>query len=176
MLLFIYTCSDRGLKMKRLPLLFLLFICLSSAVCAQELTPPLLRDAAHCLVANKFLGPSARDFAYLITTKDWPGEEVVYVVAYTGASRTKGWVFTIFLTKQGDHEVFDIQNNAKFVRTKKDPDGINFVEEALGGVWTHERLISAIKQIEKKPQFELSVRELTKASVNAACQSYTDGK
>lgn len=162
--------------MKKLPLLLLLSIYLSGAVCAQELTPPLLRDAAHCLVAKEFLAPSAYNMGYLITTRDWPGEEVVYVVAYSGSSRTKGRVFTVFITKQGDREVFDIQNNAKFVRTKMDPDGINFVEEALGGVWTHERLISAIKQIEKKPQFEVSVNDLTKASINTACQTYTDGK
>ncbi len=162
--------------MNKLPLMFLLSACLIDAVYAQEPTPTLLRDAAHCLAAKEFIAPSALDLGYLITTKDWPGEEVVYVVAYAGSSRTTGWVFTIFVTKQGGRQVFNIQNNAKFVRTKKNPDGIDFVEEALGGVWTHQRLVSAIKQIEKQPQFEVSVNELTKASVSTACQSYTDGK
>lgn len=92
------------------------------------------------------------------------------MVAYTGPRRDKGWVFTIFITKQGNRQVFDIQNNAKFVRTKKDPDGVNFVEEALGGDWTHERIMDAIKQIEKQPQFEVPVNALPKASPTAECR------
>jgi hypothetical protein len=98
------------------------------------------------------------------------------VVAYTGSSRTKGWVFTILITKQGNRQVFDIQNNAKFVRTKKDPDGINFVEEALGGVWTHERLMSAIKLIESEPRFQVPVSELSRTPSSTDCLSYADNK
>jgi len=111
-----------------------------------------------------------------MTTKDWPGEEVIYVVAYTGSSRDKGLVFTIFVTKQGSRQILDIQNNAKFVRTKEDPDGIKFVEEALGGVLTHERLIFAIKQIERQPQFEISANEMSRVSSSTDCLSYADKK
>ena len=154
--------------------LLLLSICLCSTVCAQDPAPKLLRDAAQCLVAKTFLKPSKLSLGYLITTKDWPGEEVVYVVAYTGPSRSEGYVFTIFVTKQGSHQVFDIQNNAKFVRTKKVTDGVDFVEDPLGGIWTQEHLVAAIKRIEEQPRFEIPVNELSRVPSPNSCHFYAD--
>jgi len=117
----------------KISLAFLLFItCLSHGIFAQEQAPKLLHDAAQCLVAKAFLRPASLNLGSVIDTKSWPGEEVLYVVAYTSSGRSEGYVFTIFLTQQNHHQVFNIQNNAKFVRTKKVPDGVDFVEEALG--------------------------------------------
>ena len=154
--------------------ILLLSICLSSNICAQEPAPKLLQDAAQCLVAKTFLQPSRLDLGYLMTTKDWPGEEVVYVVAYTGRSRSEGFVFTIFVTQKNQRRVFDIQNNAKFVRTRKDPSGIDFVEAPLGGIWTQEHLMAAIKRIEEQPRFEIHVNELSRVPSPDSCHSYVD--
>jgi hypothetical protein len=89
---------------------------LSPAIYAQEQAPKLLSEAAQCLISKTFLKANALSLGYLVDKKSWPGEEVLYVVSYTSASRTRGYVFTIFLKMQKDSLVFDIQNNAKFVR------------------------------------------------------------
>jgi hypothetical protein len=96
------------------------------------------------------------------------------VVSYTSPSRASGFVFTIFITKKNQRPVFNIQNNAKFIRTKKYPDGVNFIEDPLGGIWTQEHLVSAIKRIENQPQFEISEPELQQASALEGCHAYAD--
>ena len=153
-------------------LLFGIWLC--PVLSAQQQAPALLREAAQCLVAKTFLKSSALSLGYLVTTKDWPGEEVVYVVAYTSSSRSVGFVFTIFPKQENRHQALYITNNAKFVRTKKDPFGVDFVEDPLGGVWTQDHLVSAIKRIEKQPRYEIPAVELSRVSSTESCHSYAD--
>jgi len=73
-------------------------------------------------------------------------------------------------------QIFDIQNNAKFIKSKKGIDGIDFVEPPLGGTGTQEDLAAAIKRIERGPKFTVQVKELLAPSAVAHCASYADKK
>jgi hypothetical protein len=169
--------------MKNICRAILLLSCLSATVCAQEQAPKLLREAAHCLAAKEqdWLGlrsstATVLSLGYLDDTKSYPGEEVLYVVDYTGHGRTEGLVFTIFLTRQDRRRIFDIQNNAKVVRSKEGIEGVDFVEPPLGGTGTQEDLVAAIKRIERQPRFELRVKDLLRPSDLTQCESYADRK
>ena len=65
---------------------------------------------------------------------------------------------------------FSIFNNATFVRTKS---GIEFTGAPLGGIWTQQHLVSAIKQIERNPRFQIPVNTLHPSS-SIRCEAYTD--
>jgi hypothetical protein len=156
--------------------LLLLSICLSTTLCAQEQAPKLLREAAHCLAIKTHSKATVLSLGYLVDTKSYPGEEVLYVVVYTGPGRSEGMVFTIVVRQQDRRRIFDIQNNAKFVRSKSGIDGVDFVEPPLGGTWTQEHLAAAIKRIERHPRFVFRVRDLLTPSTATQCESYADSK
>jgi hypothetical protein len=162
--------------MKNTCLALLLLSCLTTTLYAGEQAPELLIHAAQCLTAKKHLPPtkaSSLNFGYLIDEESYPGEKVLYLVEYSGPGHSSGYVFSIFLTQQGSSEIFNIQNNARFV-TKK--EGIDFVEPPLGGTWTQEHLTSAIKQIERQPSLTVQVKDLLRSSSAVRCVSYTDNK
>jgi hypothetical protein len=98
---------------------------------------------------------------YFLDTKSYPGDKALYVVDYTTKDGSEGHVFTVFVTLNGGRRTFDIQNNAKFVRSAKDPWSVNFVEPPLGGVWTQEHIALAIKRIEHQRTFKIAVRDLS---------------
>jgi hypothetical protein len=143
----------------------------------QEQPPHLLIRAAHCLAVKNFL-PSLRaktlGFGYFLDEKSYPREKVLYVVDFAAPARSNGWVFAIFVSEDDDHQAFNIQNNAKFVLSKGDVHGVSFRDPPLGGVWTQERLASAIEQIEKQPRFSISVKDILAADPSTRCESYTD--
>lgn len=160
-------------------LALLLLSCLGTTTRAQDEPPKLLVNAAQCLAAKNHLPRSkARTLSlgFLVDVDSYQGEKVLYVVDYMGRGRSKGMVFAIFLAQQSGRQVFNIQNNAKFVRSKDDMEGVNFVEPPLGGTWTQEHLVSAIKQIERQPNFTVSVKELLAPSPLIQCESYADRK
>ncbi len=162
--------------MKNTCLALLLLSCLTATVHAGEQTPELLIHAAQCLTAKQHLPPTkatSLNLGYLVDEKSYPGEKVLYLVDYSDPGRSRGYVFAIFLTQQGSSEIFNIQNNARFVAKK---DGIDFVEPPLGGTWTQEHLTSAIKQIERQPSFTVPVKDLLPPSSLIRCGSYTDSK
>jgi hypothetical protein len=165
--------------MKNICLAVLLLSCLSRTVCAQEQAPKLLIQAAQCLEAKKHLPPSKAttlSFGYLVDSKSYPGEKVLYVVDYMGSDLSEGMVFAIFLEQHDRRRIFNIQNNARFVRSKNDIEDVDFVEPPLGGIWTQEHLVAAIKRIERQPRFELRVRDLLTPSDLTQCESYADRK
>lgn len=102
------------------------------------------------------------------------GRRFFNVVDYSGPGRSEGMVFTIFLEKKDGRQIFNIQNNARFVRSKDGMQGIDFVDPPLGGTWTQQHLVSAIKQIERQPRFTLSASDLVEPSAPTQCESYTD--
>lgn len=163
--------------MKKISLVILLIACFGATVHAQQQIPPLLFRAAHCLAVKEELPRSkarALTFGYLVDEQSYPGTKVMYVVIYAAPARSSGLVFAIVLTQRDDHEVFDIQNNASFVLSKREPIGVSFVNPPLGGTWTQEHLASAIKQIEKQPRFTIPVRDFVVADASTSCESYTD--
>jgi hypothetical protein len=168
--------------MNRWTALLLFSICSSTAACGQEQAPTLLREAAHCLaIKNDLLDlaktkATALSLGYLVDTKSYPGEKVLYVVSYTGPGRSEGFVFTVFLEQHDQRPVFNIQNNAKFVRSKDGIEGFDFVEPPLGGTWTQEHLVAAIKRIEQRPKFAVPVKDVQNPSPATQCESYADSK
>jgi hypothetical protein len=144
---------------------------------AQDDGTVLLHRAAHCLAAKNFLPPSKaeeRTFGYLLDEKSYPGEKMLYVVEYPKLSRTDGFMFTIFLTDHDGRQGFNIQNNARFALSKDGDEGVSFVSPPLGGTWTHEHLVSAIKQIEKQPKFMISSKDMLTIDSSISCEAYTD--
>lgn len=160
----------------------LLFAGLTASLCAQEQTPKLLMSGAHCLAVGRqdWLGladssPTTLTLGYLLDTKSYPGEKVLFVVDYSDTAKHSGKVFTIFVRERGGHQVFDIQNNAKFTKSKKGINGIGFIEPPLGGTGTQEDLAAAIKRIERAQSFTVPVKDLLTSSA-AQCTSYADKK
>lgn len=160
--------------MKRVALVTSLLVYFGVAVHAQQQLPPLLVRAAHCLVVKGFLPHSkARKLTlgYLLDEHSYPGEKVIYVVAFKAPARSNGSVFAVFLTTKDGHDTFNIQNNATFVLSNKEPNGVSFVNSPLGGVWTQNHLASAIREIEKQSRFMIPVNSLLAAG-SCSCESY----
>lgn len=163
--------------MKKITLAISMLFWWTTTVNAQEHTPQLLFRAAQCLAVKNFL-PSSKatrlTFGYFLDEKSYPSDKVIYVVMYAAPARSNGLVFAIFLTEHESLQDFNIQNNASFVLSKNEPNGVAFENPPLGGTWTQEHLASAIKQIEKQPRFAISVKDLSAADPSIRCESYTD--
>ena len=143
----------------------------------QEPAPQILLKAVHCLVGKYFVVPSengTESFGYILDERSYPNERVLYLVNYAESKREEGVVFAIFLTGEGDHQVFDIQNNAGFKLSKEETSGVSFVTPPLGGIWTQEHLAAAVRQIQKQPRFSLSAKDLLTSDAYGVCRSYTD--
>jgi hypothetical protein len=161
-------------------------LCLDIPAHAQQQAPKLLVDATHCLSIKGFL-PTVKtatlSSGYFVDSKSYPGDRVLYVVVYTSPQRSRGMVFSIFLTHKGTQQVFNIQNNGGFVRFSKKGaafprEGVDFVEDGqpLGGIWTQEHIALAIKKIGLQPVVEVSVIDLLNPSTTVRCESYADRK
>jgi hypothetical protein len=167
----------RRLAVKKIALALLLLVSYAATARPQERPPQLLIRAAHCLAVKNFfprLKVTELTFGYLVDKKSYPGKKVIYVVTYAAPARSDGFVFAIVLTQRDDHQVFDIQNNASFVLSKRDIHGVSFVTPPLGGDWTQERLASAVERIEKQNRFTIPLRDILAAEPSIRCESYTD--
>jgi len=165
-----------------------LWILLRTSASAQEQPPKVLVEAAHCLAVKKYIPEGSTDIensktakvnlGYLVDTKSYPGEKVIYVVSYTKPDHSEGYVYILFFGQGNGKQNLNIQNNAKFARVTKggDYDGVLFVEPPLGGEWTQKHITSAIKQIEQRPSFSLPTKEVLGPSPRTGCLSYTDKK
>lgn len=151
-------------------------ICLSCTAHAQDQGQALLHRAVHCLAAKNFLPPSKAEgtFGYLLDEKSYPGKKMLYVVDYPNPSQADGFVFTLFLTDHDGRQNFNIQNNARFSLSKDVDAGVSFVAPPLGGTWTREHLVSAIKQIGKQQRFTISANDLLSVDFSVSCAAYTD--
>jgi hypothetical protein len=111
---------------------------------------------------------------YLLDEKSYPDKKLLYVVNYPNPSRPDGFAFTLFLTNPDSRQAFDIQNNARFTRAKNGSGRISFVAPPLGGTWTREHLVSAIKQIQKQPRLILPAKDMLTIGPSVGCEAYTD--
>ncbi len=167
-------------------LLFSLSLLCCISVYAQDRPPDLLFGAAHCLAShNHVWGNSVvhrtltLNLGYVLDTRSWPGQRVMYVVAYTNNERTTGLVFTARVDKRGGHQSIRVANNARFVIRSVGEDvvsGVDFVEPPLGGNWTVEHLASAIKQIKKGSLYRLPLSEALLPRTDIECSTYGDEK
>ena len=165
--------------MKKIALALLLLASYAATARLQERPPQLLIRASHCLAIKNYFPRSKvteLTFGYLVDKKSYPRTKVMYVVTYTAPAKSNGFVFAIVLTQRDDHQVFDIQNNASFVLSKRDIHGVSFVNPPLGGDWTQEPLASAVERIEKQPRFTIPVENLLAVDSSATCESYTDSQ
>jgi hypothetical protein len=152
-------------------------ICLSCAAHAQDQGQALLHRTVHCLATKNFLPPSKAvegTFGYLLDEKSYPEKKMLYVVNYPNPSRPDGFAFTLFLTDDNGRQNFDIQNNTRFALSKDADEGVSFEAPPLGGTWTREHLVSAIKQIEKQPKVTLSMKDLLTVDSSVSCTTYTE--
>lgn len=150
-------------------------LCFTCAARTQHDGQMLLRGAGHCLAAKHFL-PYSRattlKFGYLLDEKSYPGKKVLYVVIYPHPSRQAGLVFAIFLPHDA-HQKFNIQNNARF-KVSKNSKEVLFITPPIGGTWTQEHLVSAVKRIGKQPELTIPVKSLLAEDSSASCMAYTD--
>jgi hypothetical protein len=164
---------------KKAALALFLLIWLSATARAQRTPPSLLTRAAHCLAIKNFLPSTpngSRTFGYFLDEKSYLHEKVIYVVNYAGHDKSNGSVFTVFLTEHDGWQHFNIQNNATFVLSKRDVDGVLFVGhgQPLGGTWTQQHIAMAIRRIETQPRFTLNDKDLSAAMPPVTCESYTE--
>ncbi len=161
-------------------------ICLNVSAHAQQQPPKVLLDAAHCLAIKGFL-PATKtatlSSGYLVDSKSYPGDRVLYVVVYKDPQRSHGMVFSIFLTNKDTRQVFNIQNNGEFVRSSKEGaafkrEGVDFVDggDPLWGIWTQEHIAMAIKKIGLQPIVEVPIKDLSIPPASVQCESYADMK
>jgi len=151
--------------------------CLSCAGHAQGAGAVLLHQAAQCLAAKGFLPhdkAAKLTFGYLLDKESYPGKKILYVVDYTDPSRPDGLVFTIFLTERDGRRNFNIQNNARFKMSKGRNGEVSLPTPPLGGTWTREHLVSAIKRIEKQPRSTILAKDLRSVDSSVSCEAYTD--
>lgn len=154
-----------------------MMVCLSCAAHAQHAEAALLRRAAQCVAAKGFLPHTKATkltFGYLLDEKAYPGKKMLYVINYPNPSGPDGLVFTIFLTERDGRQNFNIQNNARFALYKDGKQQVSFATPPLGGTWTREHLVSAIKRIEKRPRFTILAKGLFSVDPSVSCEAYTD--
>lgn len=140
--------------MKCLPLLLL--ACAWAALPAQITDPPPdeLLDAAHCLAtaSQDWLGlakdnPAQLEMGYVSDNKSYPGQDLLNVVDYTTRTHSAGMVFN-FLTKGKDpHRILRLQFRTRFRQTDDGTQQLELVDPPLGGIWTQDQVLSAIRQI-----------------------------
>lgn len=142
--------------------------------------PPLLRQAAHCLVTDspdmrKLLHENRNELnlGYYLDTKSYPGEQALYVVDYSGPKLSKGLAYVFFVRQVDKRRILRVENNASFERKKK---GIEFLEKPIGGVWTQEHLEEAIDRIGQDAMYLFSIKELRTPSPDVSCESYADAR
>lgn len=154
----------------------LLVTCASHVAYAQDRVPELLRQASHCLIADRrgwLAGDSSNakslTLGYVIDTKSDPGSNHIYVVVYTNPQHSKGRVFDLLYERRGSVTSLDIQNNASFVESR---GSVTFVDPSLGGTWTQTHLQSAIKQAGRKPAITLNLVDLSAPFSGVSCKTY----
>jgi len=155
----------------------LLTMCISGAVKAQEANPPVLTHAVQCLGAKGFLPASESaiaNFGYFLDSASYPHQNALYVVDFANASHSRGWVFTVFVSNDSDRQVLNIQNNARFVTSKEGYLGIDFPDPPLGGTWTQEHIIFAIRRIQRGTSYQIPIQEIQNARLDFQCESYAD--
>lgn len=158
---------------------FLAILLLTSAsVHGQKSAPKYLAESSYCLVSGTQdrLAPQESDKAdltlgYWLDSKSRPHEKHLIVAVF--ADPQEGKVFDFWMTRQHGHKIYILEKDAEFVR---EDTGVRFVRPALGGPWSNVHLELAVKRIEKRRRFSLSVEELLDQRSEIQCSSYLDSK
>ncbi len=144
----------------------------------QNQSPPLLRQAAHCLVTvgpevRKLLhgNPKELSLGYFLDTKSYPANRRFTSSTIWAPSSPKAWRMSSSSARRITAGFCAWENNAAFERRKK---GIEFLEKPVGGVWTEEHLEDAIDRISQEPMYLFSVKDLREPAPGLRCESYGD--
>lgn len=156
----------------------LLLLLASTVLYAQNQSPALLHDAAHCLVTDphqwldaQTLSAPTLNLGFLTDNKTVLGDRYVYVVVFTNPSRSQGRIFDIRLKRQDHHHIFSIENRATFISSSK---GIEFPVPPVGGQWEQNQLIPAIQRMEHHKFYTSEMKYLRKPIKNVECESNID--
>ena len=138
-----------------LALVCLTLVCLPTALRAQapEPLPEPLFDAAYCLAnsGHDWLGlahdASQLDLGYVIEPSPYRGEEQLYLVEYTNEAHSRGSVFVFLALGKESHRALRLEYKAAFRRSIDGSRRLELVDPPLGGIWTQEQLLSAIRKV-----------------------------
>jgi hypothetical protein len=172
----------RGMQLpiKCLVFISLILLIAETTLGSEPMNPPqILIHAAQCLVAKNFIAlpdQGQMNLGYFIDNQSYPEERVIYVVEYTenqkaSHSASAGTVFSLFYSDLNGKKKYDIQNNASFTITG---NNIEFRDPPLGGIWTQQHLVSAIKHIAKRTNFLIPIKSLTTVEPTVQCGSYAN--
>jgi len=149
---------------------FLLFLCASAAGAQITVPPPAgLLDAGHCLATSHqdWLGlaqthPYDLELGYVDVPKAAHGDDLIYIVHYTTPTHTEGVVYTLLahgrdsLFAHGEslfghgkesHRTIQLQYRTAFRQSDDGSEQLVLVDPPLGGIWTQDRILSAIHQV-----------------------------
>jgi hypothetical protein len=150
---------------------------LLAATSAERTPPPVLLGVLRCLASKgfvEFAGKNRIRVAYVEDDRSYPGEKVVYLVRYTTPDRLEGELFAVFREDGNGGRGWSIENNATFRWSGNGT--VSFTNPPLGGVWTQEHLVSAVKQMASKSTFNVGADDLRAVPAKETCRAYTDPK
>lgn len=174
--------------------LILLLTCLSAG--AQEAPPDLLVDAGQCLGTAKQdwldlahrksttveLGFLERDqTAQVAPDSDTQpagaaahrGEQELYVVDYITPYHSEGMVFSFLVDGDKHHRVLRLLFTTRFRQVFFPEDAskhVELVDPPVGGIGTHDEIISAIRQSGFEKTFKIPVTQLQKPPNSFSCE------
>jgi hypothetical protein len=176
---------------------FLLFLCASATAGAQITVPPPddLLDAGHCLATSHedWLGlaqthPYDLELGYVDDPKASHGNDLIYIVHYTTPTHTEGVVYTLLahgkesLLAHGEsllghdkdsHRVLQLQYRTAFRQSDDGSERLVLVDPPLGGIWTQDRILSAIHQVGFHT-WTITVTDLQNRSGAVQCEAESD--
>lgn len=162
----------------------LLLACMSVAVPAQiqEPAPDPLLDAGHCLAGAQqdLLGlnqtyASQLELGFVADSKTVPGQDLLNIVEYTTRTHTDGRVFTFLAKGKDSHRVLRLQFKTAFRQSDDGSQRLELVDPPLGGVWTQDQLLSAIRQVGFHT-YSILVGDLRNRSAAVQCESEPDAE
>lgn len=159
--------------------LFFAILLASGACFAQDHPPRLLLDGAHCLATDKqdWFGlaqhiPSDLNLAYYIDTKSYPGTDLLYIMDYTAPIHSAGRAFALLVDGKEPRFVLRIQYGVQFRRAVDGTGRVELINPSMGGIWTQEHLIAAIREVENgEPTFTVPYAGLLISPDPISCQS-----
>ncbi len=166
----------------------LLFLC--AAACAQLAVPPPddLLDAGHCIAIAQqdWFGiaqnhPLDLDLGFVSDPKAYQGNDLLYIVNYTTPTHSEGRVYTLlahgrqpvhnFLSHGKDsHRVLQLQYRTAFRQSDDGSQQIELADSPLGGIWTQDRILSAIHRVGFHT-WTIPVADLQNRSSAVQCES-----
>ena len=85
--------------------------------------------------------------SYTHLPSPYRGEEQLYLVEYTNEAHSRGSVFVFLALGKESHRALRLEYKAAFRRSIDGSRRLELVDPPLGGIWTQEQLLSAIRKV-----------------------------